>query len=98
MSTSEVIAVVKDIVFISFLLVGLLVAFVLYRKVSATVRAARQPTTHAAEIVSALSKSFVKPAVGGSGATFGPGKLMALARRGLRRRNRGKGAGANGQS
>ncbi len=79
---------VRDIAFISFLLVGPLLTLILYRKVSATIRAARRTMTHGAEIVSALSQSFVKPAVGGSGATFGPGKLMTLARWGRRRRKR----------
>ena len=79
---------VRDIAFITFLLVGPLLALILYRKVSATIRAARRTTTHAAQIVSALSKSFVKPAVGGSGAPFGPGKLISLARWGRRRRKR----------
>ena len=96
MSPSELIAMVRDIAFISSLLVGPLLALIVYRKVSATIRAARRTTTHAAEIVSALSQSFVKPAVGGSGATFGTGKLMALARRGWRRRKGRKGASANG--
>ena len=69
---------VRDLAFISFLLMGPVLAWALFRKVSATARQARRMLGNAGEAVSVLSRSFFKPAASGSAAAFGLGKLGSL--------------------
>ena len=62
--TAEIIAMIRDIVFLLLLLVVLiaaLVAFVLFRKVSAVVDSAKRTIRNAEEMVSTVSGSVIRP-------------------------------------
>ena len=92
--TAEIIAMVRDIVFLLLLVVILVVALVLFRKVSAVMDSAKRTIRDAEEMVSTVSGSVIRPAAAGSGIAFGAGKILAFMF-GLGRRKKNKG-GSNG--
>jgi hypothetical protein len=95
MTVTEIISMVRDISFLSLLLVGPLLAYLVYRKVSAALKAARRTMAGAQEIVSTLSDSFVSPASTGPAGTLGAVRAAGRLLRRSRRRARG-GDGADG--
>ena len=80
MELTEIIAMVRDISFISFLLIGPLLTYVFYRKVSAALKAIRRTIAGSRELASTLSDSFVRPAAtassGARGARRAAGRLL----------------------
>ena len=80
MELKEIIAVVRDISFVSFLLTGPLLTYLVYRKVSAALKAIRRTIAGTREIASTLSDSFVRPAAtgpsGARGARRAAGRLL----------------------
>ncbi len=92
--TAEIIAMVRDIVLLALLVVLLLVAFVLFLKLSSVINSVKRTIRDAEEMVSTVSGSVVRPAAAGSGIAFGAGKILAFMF-GLGRRRKKKG-GSNG--
>ena len=90
----EIIAVIRDIAFIVLLLVTLVVAIVLVRKVSSVLNSAKRTAKGVEDMMSTVSGSVVKPAAAGSGVAFGAGKVLAFIL-GLGRRKKKQG-GSNG--
>ncbi len=88
--TAEIIAMIRDIVFLLLLLVVLVGALVLFLKVSAVMDSAKRTIRDAEEMVSTVSGSVVRPAAAGSGIAFGAGKVLAFML-GLGRRKKKKG-------
>lgn len=91
---AEIIAVIRDIAFIVLLLVTLVVAIVLVRKVSSVLSSAKRTAKGVEDMMSTVSGSVVKPAAAGSGVAFGAGKVLAFIL-GLGRRKKRQG-GSNG--
>ena len=91
---AEIIAVIRDIAFIVLLLVTLVVALVLVRKVSSVLNSAKRTAKGVEDMMSTVSGSLVKPATAGSGVAFGAGKILAFIL-GLSRRKKKQG-GNNG--
>ena len=91
---AEIIAMIRDIVFLLLLLVVLVAALVLFLKVSAVADSVKRTIRDAEEMVSTVSGSVVRPAAAGSGVAFGAGKILAFMW-GLGRRKKKKG-GSNG--
>lgn len=91
---AEIIAVIRDIAFIVLLLVTLVVAIVLVRKVSSVLNSAKRTAKGVEDMMSTVSGSVVKPAAAGSGVAFGAGKVLAFIL-GLGRRKKRQG-GSNG--
>ena len=75
---AEIIAVIRDIAFIVLLLVTLVVAIVLVRKVSSVLNSAKRTAKGVEDMMSTVSGSVVKPAEAGSGVAFGAGKVLAF--------------------
>ena len=78
---AEIIAVIRDIAFITLLLVTLVVVvvlMVLVRKVSSVLNSAKRTAKGVEDMMSTVSSSVVKPAAAGSGVAFGAGKIMAF--------------------
>ena len=92
--TAEIIAMVRDIVFLALLLVLLIVALVLFLKLSSMLNSVKRTIRDAEEMVSTVSGSVVRPAAAGSGIAFGAGKILAFMF-GLGRKRKKKG-GNNG--
>ena len=94
---AEIIAVIRDIVFIVLLLVALVVAVaaaVLVRKVSSVLNTAKRTAKGVEDMVATVSGSVIRPATAGSGVAFGAGKILAFIL-GLARRKKKQG-GSNG--
>ena len=91
---AEIIAVIRDIAFIVLLLVTLVVAMVLVRKVSSVLNSAKRTAKGVEDMMSTVSGSVVKPAAAGSGVAFGAGKVLAFIL-GLGKRKKKQG-GSNG--
>ncbi len=75
---ADIIAVIRDIVFILLLLVTLVVAVVLLRKVSSILNSAKRTAKAVEDMMSTVSSGVVKPAAAGSELAFGAGKVMAF--------------------
>ena len=75
---AEIIAVIRDIAFIVLLLVTLVVAIVLVRKVSSVLNSAKRTAKGVEDMMSTVSGSVIKPAAAGSGVAFGAGKVLAF--------------------
>ena len=88
MSAAEIIAMIRDIAFLTILLLALILMLVLYRKVSAILGSIQRVSKNAEEIVSAVSQKVVKPATASSGIASGAGKAVAFLF-GLARRRKG---------
>ncbi len=77
MSTSEIIAVIRDLAFLSALVLGAMLAFILYRLGSNMLNSGKRIVKHAQDISSTLSTRFVEPA-SGLGSALSVGKAGAL--------------------
>lgn len=75
MSTAEIIAMVRDIVFLTLLTVMMAVTLMLYYKVSKIIKSGRSITESAQEVASTLSRSVIAME---QGAVFRAGKLATL--------------------
>ena len=78
MSTSDWIAMIRDIVLLALLGVTLLAVLFLYFKISSILGSAKRTLKAAEDIVTTVSESVVGPAAAGSGVAFGAGKAMAF--------------------
>ncbi len=79
MSTSEIVAVIRDIAFLSMLALGALLAFILYRRGSNVLKSGKRIAKHAEDISSTLSTRFLKPAsVLGSAPSVGKAGSLLL--------------------
>ncbi len=77
MSTSEIITVIRDIAFLSTLVLGAMLAFILYRRGSHLLTSGKRIAKHAEDISSTLSTRFVEPA-SGLGSALSVGKAGSL--------------------
>ncbi len=77
MSTSEIIIVIRDIAFLSVLVLGAMLAFILYRRGSHLLNSGKRIAKHAEDISSTLSTRFVEPA-SGLGSALSAGKAGSL--------------------
>ncbi len=78
MEFEEIIAVIRDITFISVLLVGILAVLLVVLKTVALLNSAKRAIRSTEEITSAISSRIVGPATAGSGVAFGLGKAFAF--------------------
>ncbi len=77
MSIAEIVAVIRDIAFLSMLALGAMLAFILYRRGSNVLNSGKRIAKHAEDISSTLSTRFVEPA-SGLGSALSAGKAGAL--------------------
>ncbi len=77
MSTSEIIVLIRDIAFFSVLVLGAMLAFILYRWGSNLLNSGKRIVRHAEDISSTLSTRFVEPA-SGIGSALSVGKAGSL--------------------
>ena len=89
MDFSGIVAMARDIAFITLLLVGTLLVLLLYRKVSALSVSARRARESVEEIMLTFSSGFVRPQGRRSAVMSGLGKGTSWLRRCLRRRRNG---------
>ena len=68
LSTSEIIVLIRDIAFLSLLVLGARLAFIFYRRGSNLLNSGKRIARHAEDISSTLSTRFVEPASGVSSA------------------------------
>ncbi len=78
MEFQEIIAVVRDITFISVLLVGIIAILVVVLKTVSLLNSAKRMMRSTEEITSAISSRIAGPAAAGSGVAFGLGKAFAF--------------------
>jgi hypothetical protein len=77
LSTSEVIVLIRDIAFLSVLVLGAILALILYRRGSNLLNSGKRIAKHAEDISSTLSTRFVEPA-SGLGSALSRGKAGSL--------------------
>ncbi len=77
LSTSEIVAAIRDIAFLSTLVLGAMLAFILYRRGSNLLNSGKRVAKRAEDISSTLSTRFVEPA-SGLGSALSVGKAGSL--------------------
>ena len=90
MSAVEVIAVIRDIIIISVLVVAMLIMVFLYWNARGVLKSLKRTMNSVSEITAVVSDKLVKPATAGSGLASGLGKL-ASAVAGFRGRKKSRG-------
>ena len=75
MNAAEIIALIRDIIIISVMLVTIVVVVLLYWTITRLLKSIKRT----ADNVSELSEKLIKPATAGSGAAFAVGKLASFA-------------------
>ena len=78
LSFQETVAVVRDIAFLSTFAVVILLALLMYWKVSRILDSARRAIDNVENITSLVSTNIAGPAAAGSGLASGAGKLAAF--------------------
>ena len=86
---AEIVGLIRDIVFLLLVVVVLVAALALLRKVTGILGSARRTMQDAENIVSTVSRRVVGPAAAGSGVAFGAGKALSFLLGLARRRRRG---------
>ena len=74
----QIVALARDIAILAFSLGLLLMAFVLYRKLSGLLSSAKQTVDDAEKIVTVISKRIVGPITAGAGVAAGFGKVASF--------------------
>ncbi len=77
LSTSEIVAVIRDVAFLSTLVLGAMLAFLLYRRGSTVLNSGKRIAKQAEDLSSTLSTRFVEP-VAGLGSALSVGKAGSL--------------------
>ena len=73
----QIVALARDIAILAFSLGLLLMAFILYRKLSGLLNSAKRTVDDTEKIVSVISKRIVGPIIAGSGVVSGFGKAAS---------------------
>ena len=96
----ELLAIIRDLSIIFFMLTGVLVmviitiaGLIIYRKISPTIDSAHSTLKSTEETAKLLSENFFKPIITGSLISFTTSKIVAF----LLGRNRGKRGNENGE-
>lgn len=96
----ELLAIIRDLSIIFFMLTGVLVmviitiaGLIIYRKISPTIDSAHSTLKSTEETAKLLSANFLKPIITGSLISFTTSKIVAF----LLGRNRGKRGNENGE-
>ena len=95
MSTVEIIALIRDIVIISMMLVATIVLLLLGWKGLSILGSVKRAADRVSEVTSTVSEMFAKPAAAGSGMAFGAGKVASFIM-GLRKKKGRKGGSNDG--
>lgn len=74
----QIVALARDIAILAFSLGLLLMAFVLYRRLSGLLSSAKQTVDDAEKIVTVISKRIVGPITAGAGVASGFGKVASF--------------------
>lgn len=88
LNTIEIVALVRDVIFLLILLVALIALIFIYRKIAQLLEIVKRTAQSTEDMVNLLNENIAKPAASGSGVAFGIGKFVSFFA-GFLRRNRG---------
>ncbi len=93
---ANITAILRDILLFALLLVLLVGALIVVKKLSALINEAQKVVTNTREMIETLTENVVEPAASNSGMAYGAGKVGAFLL-GLRKNKRRKGDEDNGK-
>jgi hypothetical protein len=85
-NTIEIVAFVRDLIFLLILFVGLVALIFIYRKIAQLLEIVKRTARSTEDMVNLISENIAKPAASGSGVAFGLGKIASFLAGFLRRK------------
>jgi len=77
-NAAEIVAFVRDVIFLLLLLFVLIAIILLYSKVSSLLESVKRTAKSTEEMIATLSENIAKPAASNSGVAFGVGKVLSF--------------------